>query len=220
MKLRVRAIPMLMTIVSLLVFSGCTTPDKTVYLFARVSDGFSGLSLIGANFTINGETKQTNYEGNCQFDVPPGTYTIIGSAVGYKTRQETLVLTGDGFSSGIHLYPDVPIHGNIIFRDNEHLTNIISRKVTVEYMLDGVLQTVSTEADENFEFSIEYEGVPKRILAEVINSVEFEPGQLRNTSYSGEIIINTGWAEFFLDVDDVQLEVEYSGFVVVEPPQD
>lgn len=218
MKLKVKIMFILMTIVFLSVFSGCTTPENTVFLFAKVTDGFSGLFVRGANFTINGETKQTNYEGYCQFDVPPGTYTIVGSATGYKTRQEILVLTGDGLSSGIHLYPDVPIQGNIILKNNEHLTNIISRNVTVECMLDGVLQTLSTEADESFNFSIDFEGVPKKIYAEVTNSVEYEPGQLKNTFYRGEIVINTGWADFFLDVDDVQLEVEYSGFVVVESP--
>lgn len=74
-----------------------TYGQERVTVSGYITDGSNGETLIGANVYLEGTTKGTtsNVYGFYSISVEPGTYTLVGSYLGYQDMSQEVDLTGD-----------------------------------------------------------------------------------------------------------------------------
>ena len=78
----------------LLLAASVSLAGNTGKITGEVKDGATGEALVGANIVIQGTTQgsATNIDGYYVIlNVPPGTYTLVASAVGFNRKTITNV---------------------------------------------------------------------------------------------------------------------------------
>lgn len=70
---------------------------QTGTLKGKITDSKSNEDLIGVNVAVKGTTDgvTTDFEGNYELSIAPGTYTIIYSYIGYTEKQQSVTIKAD-----------------------------------------------------------------------------------------------------------------------------
>lgn len=106
--------------------------QKTVTLSGYVKDAANGEELIGANIFIDSLRvgTSTNEYGFYSLSLQPGTYTISYLFIGFKTREEIVVLDKN-ISLNIELNSDSETIGDVVLTDKKKEQNITGVEMSV-----------------------------------------------------------------------------------------
>ncbi len=112
-------------------------------LKGKVTDKNSGESLSYANIRLEGTTQGTsaNIEGNFEFKLKPGKYSVIASFIGYKSGTVSVDLTSD--KSIIIPLESVPVHMQeitVLPKENPAL-EVIRRTIAAKHERENKLNS-------------------------------------------------------------------------------
>jgi len=115
----------------LILFAPSASSQDTGKIRGKLVDASNGESLIGANVLIEGSShgSATDINGNYTIDaVPPGTYTIIASMIGFSRQsiREVVVGTGEIVRLDISLAPEAYELGEVVIEAKMLLDNEMS----------------------------------------------------------------------------------------------
>ncbi len=205
-------------LLALLLFPSWAVAQNTGKLSGRVIDASTGEPLAGANVFLEGTTLGTSADVDGQyniFEVPPGTYTVVASFVGYVTvRQENVqIIAGITTRLDFELRPATiegeeivvvaarplvnPTATNAVRRlDREEFEKLPTRDVTTYYAIQPGVTFLNNEIyirggrPDETEFLLE--GISSRSLLGTDNVIPVIPEALEEVQvfaggYSAEL---------------------------------
>ncbi len=123
-----------MLLVGLMVFAIQAFSQNKLTLNGYIRDASNGEELIGVTAYVK-EVQGgavSNHYGFYAVSLPPGTYTVVYSYVGYKNVVKTIELTADDVSLNIELIPDVMELTDVVVTAEREDVNIADIKMSAQ----------------------------------------------------------------------------------------
>jgi hypothetical protein len=118
-----------------LIFSNSINAQNKQTLSGYIKDAKNGESMIGASIAIKelSSGTLTNEYGYYAISLPPGTYTVVFSYVGYEAQQKTIVLN-EKTTLNIELSESATVLEEVKITDKVETGNVTELKMSTEKM--------------------------------------------------------------------------------------